>query len=337
MVPVWLLPFLPYKTAFVPVKAGMDPHHESLFLGVQTECAFTNGCSSQASQHGLPPLNDHIFEWHDLIAAIECSTGQFNMLELGAGWAKWIVDATKITRKLNRTTRAVGVEAQPIHCKMARRHILTNKAAPEASLLCGAVASFDGTVRFTVKTQKQPFHNYGFGIQHIYDGKQAEIERGGGQIITVPAFSLCTLLHLRAFGAKHVDFVSLDIQSFEHAVLNATLENLRCLDSRVAVLHISLHRVEENDAREIQHTMSTLLKWQLVRYMPLWTRKHPTPFGPINMVDGRLVFVNRKLAPSFTTVELNNPLMIHKGTYTQHPNKKLSRQPDWKGPNDYII
>lgn len=73
---------------------------------------------------------------------------------------------------------------------MARRHILTNKAAPDASLLCDAVVSFDSTVQFPVKTPKQQFHNYGFGIQHIYDGKEAEIERGGGQIITVPAFSL---------------------------------------------------------------------------------------------------------------------------------------------------
>lgn len=66
---------------------------------------------TQGPVYGLPPLNDHIFEWHDLIAAIECSTGQFIMLELGAGWAKWIVDATKITRVLNRTSRAIGIEA----------------------------------------------------------------------------------------------------------------------------------------------------------------------------------------------------------------------------------
>lgn len=325
------------------VKPGMDPHHESLFLGVQTACSFQNGCSQQGSREardpkwGLPPLSDHTFEWHDLIAAIECSTGQFNMLELGAGWAKWIVDATKMTRQLNKTARVVGVEAQPIHCKMARRHIATNKAAPEASVLCGAIAPTDGTVEFPVKTHLQKLHNYGFGIQHLYDGKQKEITAGGGKVITVPAFSLCTLVNLRAFGASHVDFVSLDIQSYEHAVLNNTVENLKCLDSRVGVLHISLHRVEENDARQIAHTFLSVLSWQLIRYLPLHTARHPTPFGPVDMVDGRLVFVNRKLAPHFNTVELGNPLMIHKGTYTQHSKKQLSGQPDWSGPDDYIV
>lgn len=339
--PQYLQPFEKYGMWRGELKAGMDPHHESLFLGVQTRCDFQNDCSQKGSReardlkYGLPPLSDHTFEWHDLIGAMEQSKEQFNMLELGAGWAKWIVDAVGLARASGRQVRAIGVEAQPIHCDMAEKHIQSNKAAPQASMLCGAVGKKDGFVEFPVKRSAAMQHNYGFGIQHLLDGKKAEVEAGGGDVLRVPSYSLCTLVGNPAFLGRPVHFVSLDIQSFEYAVLEATAENMACLDEKVAVLHISMHRIEENDARPITEMMVGRLGWQLTRYIPLFTSKYETPFGKIDVVDGRLVFVNRRLAPHFEAPGLDHPRMIHRGTYTQHRRKKESVAKDW-GPGDYI-
>ncbi|MGB0549805.1 MAG: hypothetical protein ACPGR8_11810 [Limisphaerales bacterium] len=339
--PQYLKPFEKYGMWHGKLQEGMDPHHESLFLGIQTRCDFQNGCSQKGGREardlkfGLPPLSDHTFEWHDLIGALEQSEGQFNMLELGAGWAKWIVDAVGLARASGRKARAIGVEAQPIHCEMAEKHIHANNAVPEASMLCGAVGKEDGFVEFPVKRNAAMQHNYGFGIQHLLDGKKGEVEAGGGRVARVPAYSLCTLVGTPAFLGRPVDFVSLDIQSFEYAVLQATKENMACLDENVAVLHISMHRIEENDARPITEMMVGRLGWQLTRYIPLFTSKYETPFGIINVVDGRLVFVNRRLAPRFQAPGLNDARMIHRGTYTQHRRKKESVAKDW-GPGDYI-
>ena len=72
--------------------------------------------------------------------------------------------------------------------------------------------------------------------------------------------------------------------------------------------------------------------------MPLLTESHPTPFGPVDFTDGRLTFVNRKLAPGYRPVEESgfDKRNIHLGTFTQHPDKWKSIAADWSW-NDTIV
>ena len=324
------------------VRPGMDKNHESLFLGIETECSFESGssCAQKGSRearvNGLPPLSDHTFEWHDLIGALCLTHDTFRMLELGAGWAKWIVDAVGLGRASGRRVVAIGVEAQPKHCEFAKAHIRNNKAGGQAILICGAVGAEDGFVEMPALGNDTSKTNFGYGLQHILDGKRAGLQREGAQILRVPAYSLCTLVHREEFLGQPVDFVSLDVQSFEYAILKDSPENRRCLDDKVRVLHISMHRMEENDARAITTLMVGALGWQLTRYLPLMTSKHPTPFGKVDIVDGRLCFVNRRLAPDFYAPALDDPLMIHRGSYTGTKDpKRPSKSADW-GPGDYI-
>ena len=77
--------------------------------------------------------------------------------------------------------------------------------------------------------------------------------------------------------------------------------------------------------------------WDLIRYMPLMTEHHPTPFGDVDFADGRLTFVNRKLAPGYRPAEMEgfDKGMIHRGSFTASVEKVRSKAADW-GEHDYI-
>lgn len=197
--------------------------------------------------------DDHFFEWSDLIAALlnakmspSTSTGagddqvtdpdvenverRFNMLELGAGWAKWIVDAAALARQLNfAAVAAVGIEAQPAHCKMADEHMATNNAVTRGvSMICAAVGAEDGELEFPIDNSGDAFKGkgkFGYGAQMILDGKR------WGEVRKVKAIGVCSLVKLAEFGGAPIDFVSLDVQSFEHAILND--DAVSCMDSMV--------------------------------------------------------------------------------------------------------
>ena len=275
--PVHVREFARYGSGAAAAAAkGMDTGHESLFLGIQTSCSFLteagqcrrtpSGCRCRGGplvrpeDSGFPPLSDHTFEWLDMIAAMEQSTNCFTMLELGAGWCKWSVDAVGLGRASGRCVRAIGVEAQPSHCAFARQHINSNHAASNVSIVCAAVSSEDGTVDFPAPVEGGA---YGNGLQLLLDGKKQN------RVIELPALSICSLL--ARFGGEPVDFVSLDVQSFEYAILSPTPEHLDCLARSVRVMHISLHRVEENDARTLTQTLVGELGWELIRYHCMYT------------------------------------------------------------------
>lgn len=288
-----------------------------------------------------PALNDHIFEWHDLIAMLRNANeprdgraARFNMLELGAGWAKWIVDAVGLARRSGlpeSAVHAVGVEAQPGHCDMARQHIATNSATGSATILCGAVAATDGEVEFPVDTEsaRRGHGKFGYGVQMVLDGKR------WGDVTKIKAYGICTLLRLGTFGGEPVDFVSLDVQSYEHAILAPAAETMACLDTWVRMIHISLHRAEENDARVLADTFIARLGWKLLRYLPLLTKSQPTAFGPLDFTDGIITFINPGLTPPALAARLYDRRNVHRGTYTQHELKVNATVPDW-APGDFI-
>jgi hypothetical protein len=51
----------------------------------------------------------------------------FTMVELGAGWGRWLVSAACAARvqQLHLELRLVGVEAQPEHFRWMRKHLPT--------------------------------------------------------------------------------------------------------------------------------------------------------------------------------------------------------------------
>jgi len=324
------------------VPKGCDDGHESLFLGVLTACSMqlawkAGGCSGKnIAEARYPPLSDHTFEWFDIIHALEYAAvnrGSFNMLELGAGWAKWAVDGMALAKRRGFSPgsfHAVGVEAQDQHCAWAHEHIERNDFKNDITLLCAAVSHEDGFVEFPSAEVNDQGSRYGLGVQYLLDGKKTS---SGSK--KVKAYGICTLLNLPEFNDQQIDLLSLDVQSYEHAILKPTPETLECLRRKVAVIHISLHRVEENDARGLANTFIGLLGWDLVRYFPLYSNCD-TQFGKMEFTDGVITFVNPALAPGLAK-EIFHTKNIHIGKYTGYKGKKMHETvtPDW-GKGDYI-
>ncbi len=79
------------------------------------------------------------------------SEGSFTMVELGAGWGRWIVNAAVALRQIDpeRPFLLVGVEAEPTHFEWLRRHLLDNGIDPDRhTLVRAAVAPTEGRVKF---------------------------------------------------------------------------------------------------------------------------------------------------------------------------------------------
>ena len=316
-------PFVPFGTWSGTVPSGKAQGHESLFLGVVTDCKnyFTMKCVGPGGQNvqfaHYPEFGDHTFQWHTIIHTLEAATTQFNYVELGGGWAKWSVDASALRRRLRPGLPGLmlAVEAQPGHCDMARKHIRENNAS-DVDLVCGAVAEMDGEVEFVDNSG-----NFGAGLQALRDGKDRDARK-----IKVKAFGLCGLLSRRGFKGLPIDIVDLDIQGFELAVLGSA-KTFDCVTQNVRVLHIGMHRVEANDARVFQAELVKKRGWVLTAYFPITSSGMRTRFGPTSFADGVMTLVNPALSPELATT-LYHRDNIYQGSYA---GGNTRAQLDWSG------
>ncbi len=72
-----------------------------------------------------PVVDDVYFEWIDLLEAVVAAEQHFTMIELGAGWARWVVNAGMALRHFPEITyQCIAVEAEPTHFRWMAEHIL---------------------------------------------------------------------------------------------------------------------------------------------------------------------------------------------------------------------
>ena len=137
------------------VEAGWDVN----FLGVRTRVAFFSLYEELADfsrrrqvQAALPVPNEDYFEWISLLQSVTEAEGSFVMIELGAGWGKWIVNAVAALRAHNALPyHVVGVESEPTHFRWMTQHLEDNDVdLRNATLIEAAVAREDGSVWFHV-------------------------------------------------------------------------------------------------------------------------------------------------------------------------------------------
>jgi hypothetical protein len=151
--------------------------------------------------------NEDYFEWITLVEAAVEARDHFTMIELGAGWGRWLLNGAFAVRQTSDVpVTLVGVESEPRHFAWMRQHLADNGIEPEEQkLVSAAVAGEDGCVWFRVGDAA---HWYG---QSIADGELPSRTRAGaarlGRFLRarfgwrdkrglqlVPAISLTTLL-----------------------------------------------------------------------------------------------------------------------------------------------
>jgi hypothetical protein len=103
----------------------------------------------QVTQVAIPAdFHAEAIEWLGLVKSVNAASDQYVAMELGAGYAPWLVAGGVLARRRGIVSvRLYGVEGDPQHCEMMRQHFLDNGLDPaEHRLLEGAAAASDGTL-----------------------------------------------------------------------------------------------------------------------------------------------------------------------------------------------
>jgi FkbM family methyltransferase len=221
-----------------------------------------------------PPPDPEVFEWIDVLEAVMRAAGGFTMLELGAGYGRWIVNAAAALRAYSGLPHALtAVEAEPTHFRWLEIHSRDNDV--DANLVHAAVAPSRGSVEFAVG---QPSSWYG---QAIADGTWSP-----EHVLTVNAVTLSDLLE----PLERVDLIHCDIQGTEAAVFE---EAATFIVAKVQRAHVGTHGPAEE--RRLRKLFSSL-GWENVNDYASGTSAE-TPWGRMDFQDGVQTWLNPRFPP----------------------------------------
>src|SRR5579863_2110322 len=79
-------------------------------------------------------LDDEFLEAIVLVESIDNAKNTFTMVELGAGYGRWLVSAGVLANRMRKDLhlRLIGVEAENGHFQMMRQHFIDNGINPDA-------------------------------------------------------------------------------------------------------------------------------------------------------------------------------------------------------------
>jgi FkbM family methyltransferase len=280
------------------VERGWDVN----FLGVKTRVANFSlharlGDYSQRRElRTSPPIhNEEYFEWVDLLEAVFAAGTTFRMIELGAGWGRWLANGIAVARHAGIDYDVIGVEAEPKHFKWMKSHLAANGVdLSKATLIPAAVAATDGEVWFHVGAAADW---YGQRIeesgpdpeppQSLWRRLTARLHRTSDErkLVRVRAVSLNSLIPPGVM----VDLIDADVQGSEAEVFEAAAHRL--IES-VRRVHIGTHSDENED--RLRRLFGDL-GWENVNDYP-HGRDNETPYGWIPFQDGVQTWINPRLA-----------------------------------------
>lgn len=256
----------------------------------------------------FPPIYDGFLEWLDLLESVVNAKERFVMMELGAGFGNWLVNAAAALRQIHGPPYfLVGVEAEPTHFAWMKLHTKENGIDPaHCKLLNAAVWDKDGFIDFYVGKADR-----WYGQSIVYEGyprppprinsflklfsKQAQqkdwkfdlhsgLKPFRPRVKKVRSITLASLLS--QYG--RVDLIDLDVQGAELAVLQPVANEL---DKKVRMIHVGTH------SREIEAGLRVLfngLGWEN-RFDYQTSSESLTPWGLIKFIDGVQTWTNPHL------------------------------------------
>lgn len=169
-----------------------------------------------------PPVNEELFEYISLLEALSAAKMNFTMIELGAGYGRWIVNAAKAAEQMNISFFLIGVEAEPSHFNMMKEHFRNNKINPDKHMLIkAAVSDCDENAFFQTGHSNAWWGQYIVKDMRWWQRWGRRIRKNTGKyketkIKRVKSISLKTILN----NCNEVDLIDLDIQGEEYNVLN---------------------------------------------------------------------------------------------------------------------
>jgi FkbM family methyltransferase len=248
-----------------------------------------------ADDHSLPHQNsEDYFEWIDLLTSIERARDTFTMIEVGAGYGRWITNAAAAIRRLiprrELKMHLVALEANQRRFDFMVRNCGENQIAADEAKLHRLACTNDGApvlmkcdddygakvMRNDAILQNEAFQKAERVMAQDDAGKKFLLEK-------VPATTLRQLVD------RPIDFLDMDIQGAELDVLPSAME---LLTQRVKLAHVATH------ATPIDAKLSYLFNlhgWK-PRYIFPCGQVNRTQFGGFRFIDGIQSWENPRFA-----------------------------------------
>jgi FkbM family methyltransferase len=269
---------------FPPWKGQADGRFVYDFLGVRTDPRFRPQFRAQPAGALRTDYPRPQYDYFELIFILESivalGSGGLTVMELGAGYGRWLVAAHHAARTISlEPVRLIGVEMVPRHFDWMHEHLRNNGIDPgEHRLIHAAVSDLDGGAWYRPEADTDTAYG-----SHL-SGRATQTDPRKGDMEKVPCIGLAGLL--RSVG--NVDLIHCDIQGEELRALGGSLDEL-C--RRVRYLVVATH------SRRIHRRLRALLTssgWEC-RYDFGVRKRERTPFGDVRFLDGLLACVNRNL------------------------------------------
>lgn len=226
----------------------------------------------------FPAINEEFFEWIDLYEAVDAANGSFCMIEIGAGFGRWLVAAAcAIRRHRPMPMKLVGIEAEGTHFAMMEQHFRDNGLDPAEHWLIEAACNGDGRdVFFAVGSAVEW---YG---QAIVGGEAFKMARfPDARAVKMPAITLQEIL----FAVSHVDLIDMDVQGAEAEIVEAAIVPMT---EKVRRVHIGTHG---HDLEQRLRTTFSRAGWRCCNDYPCQS-KVETDYGEISFGDGVQTWIN---------------------------------------------
>lgn len=223
-------------------------------------------------------LHEEIYEWIAVAESVRDAKSTFTMIELGAGFGRWLVAAEMIARRVRSdlTTKLIGVEAESTHYRWMHEHFQDNDLDPSRhTLIEAAIAPEAGELTFF--EADDPSADYGqFATSEETGTDPSRKSR------KVKAISLEGLLA----DCPRVDLIDADIQGYERFIIPAAIE---AMSKKVKRAYISIHEpLEIFD--EVSDAFSAA-GWRLLKSAPVKSTLE-TEYGTIFFGDGHQYWIN---------------------------------------------
>jgi len=287
---------------FHPYAGPAQPGFEVDFLGCRTR----QECLPVALRTGVPatsypPVDEEYPEWVDLLESVTHAHERFVMIELGAGFGRWLVRAAQALRQIGGPPfQFVAVEAEPQHFAWIAEHFRDNGIDPAAhALLQAGVSEHGGEANLYVGTSQNAGAAEWYGQSLVkerdsvrsadgdYDGQAAARHRSGWRSVRVPCVTLAQILA----PLDTVDLIDVDVQGEELKVMTPAIAELT---RKVKKVHIGTHsRAIEKGLRKLFDAAG----WECIWDFRFGTTER-TPWRRIHFTDGVQTWVNPRIAGS---------------------------------------
>jgi hypothetical protein len=275
------------------------PLNENLMSSGKTELRYDDGGGKGPGSFNC---SEDYYEWIDLLEAIYHARGRFTMIELGAGYGRWIANAALATQRLRDDRKLqlclVGVEADERRFEWMSDHLSLNGVDSASKLLiCNGIS--DKYSHGLIKTASV-HEGYGEKIHPVETSVVKHFIDQNIQLVYVPdipdPYQIIDVIPISEviestfarWGEGVVDLMDIDIQGAEETALPYAMKTI---NNTVKRMHIGTH------AKRIDDALYDLLIQNDWRVQRLYSSKSVAygEFGKFMTIDGIISCVNARM------------------------------------------